>query len=255
MQLPGNRAIVTGATGGIGLAAVKALLAAGAAKVGMLARNREKLEASVTELQADRSDSRIIPMLADVRDAETLAKQFAEFVRQAGGLDVLINNAGVLIDGALLSFSFRGINRYSQEDWQTSIDTNLKGPFLCAQLAVEHMFRKRCKGVIINISSISRLGRAGQTAYSASKGGLTSMTFTLALELMPYNIRCVAIAPGLVQTPMADKIPEDARNKMISNVAVGRMGRPEEIAHGVLFCIENDFFNGRVLELDGGAFG
>ncbi len=81
------------------------------------------------------------------------------------------------------------------------------------------------------------------------------MTFTLALELMPYNIRCVAIAPGLVQTPMADKIPEDARNKMISNVAVGRMGQPEEIAHGVLFCIENDFFNGRVLELDGGAFG
>ena len=71
-------------------------------------------------------------MLADVRDAETLAKQFADFVRQAGGLDVLINNAGVLIDGALLSFSFRGINRYSQEDWQTSIDTNLKGPFLCA---------------------------------------------------------------------------------------------------------------------------
>ncbi|MGD0382168.1 MAG: SDR family oxidoreductase, partial [Thermoguttaceae bacterium] len=155
----------------------------------------------------------------------------------------------------LLSFSFRGIKRYAQEDWQTSIDTNLKGPFLCAQLAVEHMFRKRCKGVIINISSISRLGRAGQTAYSASKGGLTSMTFTLAQELMPYNIRCVAIAPGLVQTPMADKIPEDARKKMISSVAVGRMGRPEEIAHGILFCIENDFFNGRVLELDGGIFG
>lgn len=132
MQLPGIRQIVTGATGGIGLALVKALLTAGAAKVGMLAQNREKLDAALAELQSDQSDSRIIPMLADVRDAETLAKQFADFVRQAGGLDVLINNAGVLIDGALLSFSFRGINRYSQEDWQTSIDTNLKGPFLCA---------------------------------------------------------------------------------------------------------------------------
>ncbi len=194
-------------------------------------------------------------MLADVRDAEALTREFGTFVQQAGGLEVLINNAGVLIDGALLSFSFRGIKRYSQEDWQTSIDTNLKGPFLCTQLAVEHMFRKRCKGVIINISSISRMGRAGQTAYSASKGGLTSMTFTLAQELMPYNIRCVAIAPGLVQTPMADKIPEDARKKMISNTAVGRMGQPEEIAHGILFCIENEFFNGRVLELDGGALG
>jgi 3-oxoacyl-[acyl-carrier protein] reductase len=255
MQLTGIRAIVTGATGGIGLAAVKTLLAAGAAKIGMLARNQEKLDAALAELRSDQSDSRIIPMLADVRDPEALAKQFAQFMQQAGGLDVLVNNAGVLIDGALLSFSFRGVNRYSQENWHTSIDTNLKGTFLCAQLAVEHMFRKRCKGVIINISSISRLGRAGQTAYSASKGGIASLTFTLAQELSPYNIRCVAIAPGLVQTPMSDKIPEDARKKMISNVAVGRMGRPEEIAHGVLFCIENDFFNGRVLELDGGAFG
>lgn len=254
MQLTGIRAIVTGATGGIGFATVKSLLAAGAGKVGMLARNPEKLDAAVAELQSDKADPRIVPMLADVRDAQALAKQFGDFVRQAGGLDVLINNAGVLIDGALLSFSFRGVTRYTQENWQTSIDTNLKGVFLCAQLAVEHMFRKRCNGVIINISSISRLGRAGQTAYSATKGGIASMTFTLAQELVPYNIRCVAIAPGLVQTPMSDKIPEEARKDMLSHVAVGRMGRPEEIAHGVLFCIENDFFNGRILELDGGAF-
>jgi 3-oxoacyl-[acyl-carrier protein] reductase len=255
MQLPGIRAIVTGATGGIGSAAVKALLAAGAAKVGMLARNRDKLDAAVAEMQSSKSDSRIFPMLADVRDADGMAGQFADFAQQAGGLDVLINNAGVLIDGALLSFSFRGIKRYSQEDWQTSIDTNLKGQFLCAQLAVEQMFRKRCPGVIINISSVSRLGRVGQTAYSASKGGVASMTFTLARELAPYNIRCAAIAPGLVQTPMAEKIPESARANMLSHVAAGRMGRPEEVAHAILFCIENEYFNGRILELDGGAFG
>jgi 3-oxoacyl-[acyl-carrier protein] reductase len=255
MQLSGIRAIVTGATGGIGLAAVKALLDGGAARVGMLARNREKLDAAVAQFEADGSDSRITPMLADVRDAETLALQFTQFAQQAGGLEVLVNNAGVLIDGALLSFSFRGIKRYSQEDWQTSIDTNLKGQFLCAQLAVEQMYRKRVAGVIINISSISRLGRTGQTAYSASKGGVASMTFTLAQELAPYNIRCAAIAPGLVQTSMADKIPENARKNMLSHVALGRMGRPDEVAHAILFCIENDFFNGRVLELDGGAFG
>jgi 3-oxoacyl-[acyl-carrier protein] reductase len=255
MQLIGIRAIVTGATGGIGFATVKALLAAGAAKVGMLARNKEKLDSAIAQLQFDKSGERVIPILADVRDAETMAKAFADFSQQAGGLEVLVNNAGVLIDGALLSFSFRGISRYSQENWQTSIDTNLKGAFLCAQLAVEHMFRKRCKGVIINISSISRLGRAGQIAYSATKGGIASMTFTLARELAPYNIRCVAIAPGLVQTPMSDKIPEEARKNMLSHVAAARMGMPEEIAHGIIFCIENDFFNGRVLELDGGTFG
>ena len=81
------------------------------------------------------------------------------------------------------------------------------------------------------------------------------MTFTLAQELAPSGVRCVAIAPGVVDTPMAAKIPEAYRKQMLEHVAVGRMGRPEEIAHGVLFCVENDFFNGRVLELDGGAFG
>jgi 3-oxoacyl-[acyl-carrier protein] reductase len=127
--------------------------------------------------------------------------------------------------------------------------------FLCSQLAVEHMFRKRSKGVIVNISSISRQGRAGQVSYSASKGGAASLTFTLAQELAPFGIRCVAIAPGLVATSMAEQIPEDRRKQMLSHVAVGRMGKPEEIAHGVLFCVENDFFNGRVLELDGGPLG
>jgi 3-oxoacyl-[acyl-carrier protein] reductase len=255
MQIQGLRAVVTGATGGIGMAVAKALLDGGAAKVGLLARNREKLDAAAAAFQEEQTESRIVPLLSDVRDSESLSRQFAEFISQAGGLDTLINNAGVLIDGALVSFSFRGLTRYSLEDWQTSIDTNLKGPFLCAQLAVEHMYRKRCKGVIINISSISRLGRPGQTAYSASKGGMVSMTYTLAQELAPYNIRCVAIAPGLVQTPMADGIPENARKTMLSHVAAGRMGRPDEVAHAVIFCIENDFFNGRVLELDGGAFG
>ena len=155
----------------------------------------------------------------------------------------------------MLSFSFRGVQRYSLENWQNTIDTNLRGVFLCSQIAVEQMFRKRCKGVIVNISSISRQGRAGQTAYSASKGAIASLTYTLAQELAPYGIRCAAIAPGLIDTPMAANIPEEARKKMIEQVAVRRMGRPEEIAHGVLFCVENDFFNGRVLELDGGAFG
>ena len=196
----------------------------------------------------------MVPLTADVRNLDELSEAFEAFIRTAGGLEVLVNNAGVLLDGAMLSFSFRGVQRYSLENWQNTIDTNLRGVFLCSQIAVEQMFRKRCKGVIVNISSISRQGRAGQTAYSASKGAIASLTYTLAQELAPYGIRCAAIAPGLVDTPMAASIPKEARKKMLERVAVGRMGRPEEIAHGVLFCIENDFFNGRVLELDGGAF-
>lgn len=255
MNLTGIRAIVTGASGGIGLATARALAEAGASAVGLMARNREKLDAAVAELSPGEHACRIIPLVADVRDAEALTACFADFINEAEGLDVLVNNAGVLLDGPVFSFSFKGIGRYSLDDWQTTVDTNLKGVFLCSQLAAEHMFRKRSKGVIVNISSYSRQGRVGQAAYSASKGGVASMTLTLAQELIPYGIRCVAIAPGLVDTPMAEKGSEEFRKKMLDHVAAGRMGQPEEIAHGVLFCIENDFFNGRVLELDGGAFG
>jgi 3-oxoacyl-[acyl-carrier protein] reductase len=154
-----------------------------------------------------------------------------------------------------VAFSFRGITRYPFEEWQDTLATNLTGVFLCAQLAAEQMYRQRSRGVIVNISSLSRQGRAGQVAYSASKGGIASLTFTLAQELAPCQIRVAAIAPGLVDTPMAAQIPAEHRQRMLAGVAVRRMGTAEEIAHGVRFCIENDFFNGRVLELDGGAFG
>ena len=249
------RVIVTGASSGIGLATARALAEAGASHVGLLARNREKLDAALESLQGQDFPGELIPILADVREGETLKEGFTGFVEQAGGLDVLVNNAGVLLDGALFAVSFKGISRYSLDDWQATIDVNLKGVFLCSQLAVEQMVRNRTKGVIVNISSYSRQGRPWQAAYSASKGGVASMTLTLAQELAPYGIRCAAVAPGLIETSMGRKGSEEFRKKMLQHVALGRMGRPEEVAHAVLFCIENDFFNGRILELDGGAFG
>jgi 3-oxoacyl-[acyl-carrier protein] reductase len=255
MDITDSRVIVTGAATGIGLATVRALLDAGAGRIGMVARDRAKLDAAIEGLAKDGGTDRITPLVADVRDAEALSRAFTSFVEAAGKLDVLVNNAGVLIDGAMVSFSFKGVGRYPIESWQTTIETNLTGSFLAAQLAAEHMIRKRAKGVIVNVSSVSRNGRAGQSAYSASKGAIVSMTYSLAQELAPFKIRCVAVAPGLVDTPMAERIPENYRKQMLSHVAAGRMGRPDEIAHGIVFCIENDFFDGRVLELDGGAFG
>jgi 3-oxoacyl-[acyl-carrier protein] reductase len=253
MKTEGIRAIVTGASSGIGLATAKALAAAGAACVGVMARSQDKLDAAVQAVSQDQPAAKILPLLADVRDREALAARFAAFVEAAGGLDVLVNNAGVLLDGAMMSFSFRGAKRYSLEDWEATLDTNVTGVFHCCQLAVEQMVRKRCKGVIVNISSLSRLGRIGQVAYSASKGAVASMTFTLAQELAPYGIRCVAVAPGFIETRLSERMTEESRKATLGRIAAGRMGTPEEIAHGVLFSIENDYFNGRVLELDGGV--
>ena len=254
MEIQGVRAIITGATGGIGKAIAESLLYNGAAKVGLLARNPSKLAMLLSELKQGHEDDRIIPMLADIGDEETVCKVFDEYNEQVGGLDLLVNNAGVLIDGAIFAVSFKGISKYPLASWNETLQTNLTGVFICTQNAVEIMARKRVKGLIVNISSISRKGRSGQTAYSASKGGIASFTFALARELAPYRIRACAIAPGLVDTPMAQTIPEDYRNEIISHISVGRIGRPEEIAHAVKFCVENEFFNGSVLELDGGEY-
>lgn len=254
MEIQGIRAIITGATGGIGKAVARSLLQNGASKIGLLARNPSKLEKFLLELTQGHGDNRIVPMLADIGDEAAVCKVFDEFNQQVEGLDLLVNNAGVLIDGAIFALSFKGISKYPLASWNETLRTNLTSAFICTQNAVEIMAKKRVKGLIVNISSISRKGRSGQTAYSASKGGIASFTFALARELAPYRIRACAIAPGLVDTPMAETIPEDYRNEMISHISVGRIGRPEEVAHAVRFCVENEFFNGSVLELDGGEY-
>jgi 3-oxoacyl-[acyl-carrier protein] reductase len=240
MNIAGIHAIVTGAAGGIGSAICRMLLDAGAAQVGAL---------DIKPVPPC-EDSRLVPIRADIRDIAHVQEAVALFPN----LQVLIHAAAVLHDGALAAASFRGLKKYPEDLWDTTLDTNLKGAFLMAREALPSIMRAKTGGVIINISSISRAGRAGQAAYAASKGGIVSFSTTLAQELAPYRIRAVAIAPGLVDTPMAMTIPETHRNDMLARVPAGRLGQPQEIAHAARFCIENDFFNGRVLEVDGGAY-
>jgi 3-oxoacyl-[acyl-carrier protein] reductase len=255
--------IVTGAAGGIGLATCRMLLDSGASKVGMLDCDKSRLLAAWEGLAATYSPDRVAHYVTDVRVLDQVKSAIRQFEDWAGSLNVVVNCAGVLLDGGVSSVSFRGVKQYPLEHWDTTVDTNLKGVFLVVREAIVPILRSKIpigsagdssQGLIVTISSISRLGRAGQAAYSASKGALVSLAVTLAQELASYRIRSVAIAPGLVDTPMAAQIPESHRQDMLDRVALKRMGRPEEIAHAVRFCIENEFFNGRVLELDGGAF-
>jgi len=260
MEIAGIQAIVTGAGGGIGRATCAMLLEAGAAKVGMLGRDSPSLTQAHAELAEKHGADRVAALRADVRDAQQVQTAIKQWATESGGLRLLVNNAGVLRDGALYAVSFRGPVLYPAEKWHETLDTNLTGAFHVTQEALKIMTGTKnvpagqSKGVIVNMSSVSRVGRAGQAAYSAAKAGLVAFTLSLAQELMAHHIRSVALAPGLIDTPMALQIPEAYRQEMLARVAQKRMGRPEEIAHGIKFCIENEFFNGRVLELDGGAF-
>jgi 3-oxoacyl-[acyl-carrier protein] reductase len=251
MHIDGKNVIVTGASGGIGTAIVQMLLEKGAAKVGLLSRSDDKLAALVAELGVP---ERTIALPADVTDEEAVTRTITAFVERAGRLDALVNGAGILLDGALFSATFKGMARYSIENWEQTQRTNAMGTFLCTRAAVEQMVRKRAPGVIVNLSSIARMGYPGQTAYAASKGAVASMTLTWAKELAPLKIRCCAIAPGMIDTPMAQSVPEKRRQDVISAMAAGRLGTPAEVAHAVQFCLENDFFSGKILELDGGTF-
>jgi len=261
MQIFGINAIISGGAGGIGQACCRMLLEEGATRVGVLDKDPVKLRTMVDLLAKEFGKDRILPLHVDIRNVDQIDQAVDLFHAHAGALHLIICNAGVLLDGAIYALTYRGESKYPKEKWNETLDTNLSGAFHLTQASLKYLLQNKtaspdagngCRGLIIIISSISRLGRAGQVAYSSSKGGLISFSLSLAQELAFYKIRCVAIAPGLVDTPMAGQIPEIYQKSMIDRVLVHRLARPAEIAHGIKFCIENEYFNGRILELDGG---
>jgi 3-oxoacyl-[acyl-carrier protein] reductase len=170
-----------------------------------------------------------------------------------GRLDGLINNAGIVRDAMLVKVKDgEVVGKMSLEQWQEVIDVNLTGVFLCAREAAQRMIGQRGGGVIVNVSSISRAGNAGQTNYSAAKAGVAAMTVVWAKELARYGIRVGAVAPGFIRTPMVAGMKPEALAKMTAPIPLGRLGEPEEIAHAVGFIFENDLFTGRCLEVDAG---
>ena len=171
----------------------------------------------------------------------------------AGRLDGLVNNAGILKDALLVKVKDGDVvGRMSLAQWQAVIDVNLTGVFLCGRAAAERMIRLGNGGVIVNISSISRHGNAGQTNYSAAKAGVAAMAVVWAQELARYGIRAASIAPGFVATDILSAMKPEMLDKMIAPVPLKRLGEAAEIARAARFIFESDFFTGRCLELDGG---
>jgi 3-oxoacyl-[acyl-carrier protein] reductase len=191
----------------------------------------------------------------DVSNEEELTR-FVEWAYGAmGGVNALINNAGILRDGLLVKRDKEtgAIRKLPKADWDAVISVNLTGATLLAREVVATMGSTGARpGVVVNMSSVSRHGLRGQSNYSAAKAGLAAITRTWALEWATFGVRCVAIAPGMVETPMTRGMNQKARDALVASVPVGRIGEPEDLWLAVRFAIECDYFNARVLDVDGG---
>lgn len=246
IDLQNKVALVTGASQGIGAAIARVLHEAGA-KVILnhpgtkdTAADAQRLR---NELRAERSGYTEI-MRGDVSDASQVRAMMQAAEAEFGGIDILVNNAGILRD--------RTIAKMSLDEWQSVIDVNLTGVFHCCKYGLEVM---RDGGAIVNLSSIAAIvGFFGQSNYAAAKGGVASMTKVLARECGRRNIRVNAIAPGVIETAMAEQIPERVREEMLKNVPLGRLGQPDEIANTVLFLCSPlaSYITGQIIEVNGG---
>jgi 3-oxoacyl-[acyl-carrier protein] reductase len=244
MEIEGRNVVITGGGRGMGRQFAVDLKDRGA-KPYVLDVLQENLDALMNEAGIPGS-------IVDVSNESEVEAFFESYTAENGAPDVMINNAGITADGLFIKKKGDDIKKCPLSNWEKVLNVNLTGVFLCAREAAFHMVKHGVKGVIINISSISRAGNLGQTNYSATKSAVDAMTVTWSKELSRYGIRVGAIAPGYINTEMVAKIRQEVLDKIIQNIPVGRLGEMEEISRTVQFVIENDFITGRVFEVDGG---
>jgi 3-oxoacyl-[acyl-carrier protein] reductase len=250
MKIKDKTIVITGAGRGIGRALAVRFATQGA-HIALLDMNATDLAAAAQ--QCAELGVRARAYTVDVSREADIAAALDAVVSDFGSLDVIINNAGIVKDALLIKVKDgEVVGKMSLEQWRAVIDVNLTGVFLCAREAAERMIKLAKGGVIINISSISRHGNAGQSNYSAAKSGVASMTVVWAKELARYGIRVGSIAPGFTHTDILASMKPEVLEKVIAPVPLKRLGQPDEIAHAAQFIIENDFFTGRCLDLDGG---
>ena len=240
IDLAGRTAFVTGSTRGIGLAIAQALYAAGA-RVAVIGRDAERAQSIAAGL-----GQRAAGLACDVARGDQVTAAVASAEAALGPIDILVNNAGLTRDNILL--------RLSEEDWDAVLNANLKGAFHTTRAVIKGMMKRRA-GRIINITSIVGLtGNQGQANYAASKAGLIGFTKSVAKEYASRNVLANCIAPGFIETDMTASLPDTARATLLEQIALGRLGRPEDVAGTVLFLASDlaGYITGQVLVVDGG---
>jgi 3-oxoacyl-[acyl-carrier protein] reductase len=239
-DLTGKVALVTGGSRGIGRAIAARLHAAGA-KIGIVARDQGRAQATASEL-----GDRTVALAADVGKADEVTRAVGEVEKALGPIDILVNNAGVTRDGLLM--------RMSDADWDQVLEANLKGAFNTMKVVTRGMMKRR-DGRVINITSVVGItGNAGQSNYAASKAGLIGLTQSVARELASRNIRVNAVAPGFIDTDMTRELTEEQRKKLLEQIPLARLGSGDDVAHAVLFLASDQasYITGQVLVVDGG---
>jgi len=242
MGIKDRVAVITGSGGGMGRQTAQRMAEMGAAVV-INDIDPIKVETTVAEFKHD--GLRAMGIVADISSRDAVQAMVQEAVGEFGHVDILVNNAGMERAGPL--------RKLTEDDWDITVDINLKGSFLCAQ-AVHGYMAENKYGRIINIASRAWLGGAGQAPYSSAKAGVIGLTRSLAVELGKNRITTNCIAPGLIHTPMWDALPEKNRNYLLARQPTGKLGDTDDIANAVLFFADDDssFVNGQVLYVCGG---
>ncbi|MCJ7646162.1 3-oxoacyl-[acyl-carrier-protein] reductase [bacterium] len=243
LDLEGKVAIVTGGAQGIGKSIATQLALAGA-NVVIADVMEEKAKSTAEEIS--QSGNEAISIGVDVSSLSSVEEIVKKTLDKFGRIDILVNNAGVTRDALVM--------RMKEEDWDLVLDINLKGAFNCIKI-VSPVMMKQKSGKIVNIASIVGInGNAGQANYSASKGGLIALTKTCAKELASRQINVNAVAPGFIQTSMTERLPAQVKEKLSSQIPLGKIGKPEDVASAVLFLVseKSSYITGEVIKVDGG---
>lgn len=251
MNLKNQVIVITGAAQGLGKAMAEEFAKQGA-HIALLDMQAEAVEAAASEIE--KLGVKASGYAVNVTDEKQVEDTFAKIAADFGQINGLINSAGIMRDGMLLKVKEgKVVDKMPLQQFQSVLDVNVTGTFLCSREAAAQMVETKSKGVIINISSVSRAGNMGQTNYSASKAAVSTMTVSWAKELGRFGIRTGCIAPGLVETAMAAQMRPEMREMFIKSIPAQRLADVEELAHAAKFIFENDYFTGRTLELDGGT--
>jgi 3-oxoacyl-[acyl-carrier protein] reductase len=243
MNLASRVALVTGASQGIGRACAISLARAGAT-VAVAARNEDKLNELVQEINA--AGGKSSASVLDVDNEDQIKNVVKSAIAQFGKIDILVNNAGITRDQLVM--------RMKRSDWDSVLNTNLTSAYLCIQQVIPSMLKQRW-GRIINISSIfGQMGQAGQANYAASKAGLIGLTMAIAREVGSRNITCNAVAPGFIETAMTAGLADDIKKEALKLIPLARIGTPQDVASAVAFLASEDsaYITGHVLSVNGG---